>query len=87
MNIKSNHPPSILKNIPLGVNNRLSRISSNDTVFNMAAPLYQAALDKSGYSHKLEFDSNINTKKRKKNRKRNVTWFNPPYSVNVKTND
>ena len=23
---------------------------------------------------------------KKKNRKRNMTWFNPPYSANVKTN-
>ena len=53
VDVKSNHPPAIPKNIPLGVNRRLSRISANETVFNQAAPAYQAALDKSGYSHKL----------------------------------
>ena len=53
---ESNHPPNILKNIPLGINERLSRISSNEQVFNDAAPPYQEALIKSGYSHKLEFN-------------------------------
>ena len=51
----SNHPPSVLRNIPLGVNNRLSRISSSKAVFDSAAPVYQEALNKSGYTHKLEF--------------------------------
>ena len=36
--IKSNHPPSVLKNIPLGINRRLSRISANKDVFDAAAP-------------------------------------------------
>ena len=85
VNVKSNHPPTILKNIPLGVNRRLSRNSANETVFNQAAPAFQAALDKSGHTHKLVYEPCINTKK-KKNRRRNVTWFNPPYSSNVKTN-
>ena len=85
VDVKSNHPPAILKNIPLGVNRRLSRISANETVFNQAVPAYQAALDKSGYSHKLVYEPYIKTKK-KKNRRCKVTWFNPPYSANVKTN-
>ena len=29
VNIKSNHPPLVLKNIPLGINKRLSNISIN----------------------------------------------------------
>jgi hypothetical protein len=85
----SNHPPNIIKNIPLGINRRLSAISSNQEIFNAAAPLYQEALSKSGYDYKLKYDSlqdiSIdNTKKRC--RKRNITWFNPPYSENVSTN-
>ena len=53
---KSNHPPNVLKNIPMGVNRRLSRISANKEVFDSAVPPYQEALDKSGYSHVLEFE-------------------------------
>ena len=44
------------------------------------------ALDKSGYKHKLKYQANINTANNKKQRKRNIIWFNPPYSKNVKTN-
>ena len=42
----SNHPPSVLKNIPEGVNKRLSSISSSSEMFNLAAPLYQDARTK-----------------------------------------
>ena len=84
---KSNHPPSILKNLPQNIENRLSKISSNEEVFSTAIPPYQAALVASGYDHKLQFDPNARNKPTsKKNRNRKVTWFNPPWSNNVKTN-
>ena len=44
----SNHPPSILKNIPLSINRRLSSISANREIVNAAAPLFQAELDRFG---------------------------------------
>ena len=53
---QSDHPPSILMNIPLSVNKRLSSISANEDVFNQACPIYQDALDKSGYDFKLKFN-------------------------------
>ena len=87
----SNHPPHILKNIPKGVNKRLSRISSTKEIFERAAPVYQSALEKSGYTYKLQFEENLDTdmEKTKKTRKRpsrDPVWFNPPYSQAVKTN-
>ena len=42
VNAASNHPPSILKNIPIGVNKRPSENSSNKEVFDLRTPLYQA---------------------------------------------
>ena len=84
VNAKSNHPPAILKNIPLAVNRRLSNISSSREVFDNAAPLYQEELDRAGYSHKLEYQEEVPRTKRKRNRK--IIWFNPPYSMNLKTN-
>ena len=86
VNIKSNHPPSVLKNIPLGINRRLSRISANKDVFDAAAPIYQEALRKSGYSHKLAYEAPAEKTTKKRCRKKPVTWFNPPYSVNVRSN-
>ena len=83
----SNHPPLVTKNIPAGVNKRLSCISSNKEIFQAAAPAYQEALARSGYDYKLEFDPRAaEPSKKKRNRKRNICWFNPPYSTSVKTN-
>ena len=65
------------------VNTRLCSISSNKTVFDEAAPIYQAALDKSGYKHKLSFEP-IRPKNRQ--RKKQVTWYNPPFNASVSTN-
>ena len=85
----SNHPPSILKNIPANVNKRLSSISSNEKMFERNAPLFQEAINKSGYNFKLKFDpqpENPPPPKRKRSRKENVLWFNPPYNITVTTN-
>ena len=89
VNKKSNHPQQIIKNIPKSINNRLSEISFDEESFNKAAPLYQKALDDSGHKHRLEFhpprvaDPPIPNKK---NRHREIIWYNPPYSKNVATN-
>ena len=77
---QSNHPKKVLDNIPSAVNDRLSRISSNKSVFDVASPPYQEALRKSGYNHNLQFtppqDPPVPSKR--KPRSRRVTWFNPP---------
>ena len=78
---QSNHPPRIIKNIPLSIIKRLAKISANKA----ASPLYQAELTKSGYQHTLEFDPTATTNRRR-TRTRKVLYFNPPYSKNVKTN-
>ena len=90
VNRYSNHPPAITKNIPESVNRRLSSISSNANVFKKTTPAYQTALNNSQYKHKLQYspkvcDSNEGTRKKRK-RRRNITWFNPPFSANVATN-
>ena len=83
----SNHPPSILKSIPEGINKRLNTISSSEEIFVSAIPPYQEALTRSGYSYKLhwiprKYDSSPPLKK---SRTRNVTWFNPPYDKTMET--
>ena len=83
----SNHPPALLKNIPGNINKRLTEISSNEQVFNEAIPPYQQALEKSGYDFKLKFVPQEKQATRKnKARKRKITWYNPPWDSNVKTN-
>ena len=76
----------ILKNIPYSVNKRLSSISSNEQVFNLASPPYQEALNKSGYDFTLKFDPPIANQNEKSKRQRKISWFNPPFSRNVRTN-
>ena len=75
--------PSILKNIPEAISKRLSEISSDQKCFDKAKPIYQEALNKSGYHHKFTYNK---TPQIRRNRPRNITWYNPPYSMNVETN-
>ena len=85
----SNHPPSIIKNIPSNVNKRLSMLSSNEDVFKSSTKLHQEALNAAGHKHKLKFEkvdlNEMNQGKKKKKRQRRIHWFNPPYDMNVAT--
>ena len=91
VNAGSNHPPAILKNIPRGINKRISRISANQEVFDLAAPLFQAELDRCGYTYKLNYlppgdnEQTEEKRKKKRNNKNRVTYFNPPYTLNEQT--
>ena len=86
VNILSNHPPKILKNIPIGINKRLATISANKEVFDNSIQIYSDELAKSGYEHKLSYeDFTTNNNIQKPKRKREMFWFNPPYSKNVAT--
>ena len=82
-NVQSNHPTNIIKQLPKTIEQQLSKNSSNETIFNEAAPLYEKALSEAGYDVKLKYKPNKKTKQ--KNRKRNMIWYNPPYSKNVIT--
>ena len=83
---ESNHPPSVLRQIPLSIESRLSKHSSNEKIFKESTQIYQEALKKSGYNHQLTYQKSINNKnKDTKRRKRKIIWFNPPYSKNVST--
>ena len=64
VNSKSNHPPSILKEIPKSVLKRISSNFCNEQVFNAAAPFYNDILDKGGSSEKLPFEKEQYTHER-----------------------
>ena len=86
---QSNHPPSIIKNLPKSINKRLCTNSKNAQIFNEACPPYTEALKKNGYNTNLKFDRTCTDKKIKiknKMRKRKITWFNPPFNIIVATN-
>ena len=85
---ESNHPPSIIKQLPLSVESRLSKLSSDENVFVQAASIYQEPLKRAGYNHKLNYNNknnNDNNPRTGKQWKRNIIWFNPPFSTNVTT--
>jgi hypothetical protein len=86
VNIESNHPPAVLKNIPMGINKRLSEICSNEEVFHRAKPPYQKALNDNGYEYDLHYIPSPTQTESKRSRKRNVIWYNPPFDQSVKTN-
>ena len=88
INKKSDYPPVVLKQLPKSLTKRISDISSDENIFCNSIPIYSEALQKSGFNDKLIYSTkaaDCDTSEKKK-RKRKVIWFNPPFSLNVKTN-
>ena len=52
--------------------------------------MYQDALQKSGFTERIKYITSDNIRESntgdKKRRKRKIIWFNPPYSMDVRTN-
>lgn len=87
INAKSNHPPNIIKQLPISIEKRLSTLSNNQTIFNNSARHYQDSLERCGYNHVLQYREPVPTQPEQvPNRKRKIIWFNPPFSKNVTTN-
>ena len=84
VHVMSNHPPAVIKAIPKGINQRLSTISSDKQSFEKMVQPYQDALKRSGYDHRLVYrQTDDSNGKRQRGRKRNITWFNPPFDMRV----
>jgi len=85
IDINSNHPPNIKKELPRMICSRLSNLSSSREMFEIESPPYEEALKNAGYKEKLVYTEE-KEKESKRKRHRKVIWFNPPYSANVQTN-
>ena len=74
--------------MPKSIGKRLSELSCSKEVFEKAIPPYTDALKRSGFKENLvgTLKTTTNNNFDKKQRKCKIIWFNPPYSVNVKTN-
>ena len=80
-----NHPPMIKKQLPSMLSKRLSELCCNRGEFAKAATPYNFALKTSGYHGQLVYDDHAtDTRARRRNRKRIIVWFNPPFSESVK---
>ena len=86
VNRDSNHPKITLDVIPKGINKRLSSLSSNEEIFDIAKIEYQRALTEAGHSFQLKYDPEARKTSKKKTRNRKVIWYNPPFCKSVKTN-
>ena len=71
---ESNHPPIATKNIPAGINKRLSFLSSDKASFDQAAPPCQKALNESGYEFTLQYEPKA-PGKRKNRQRSNILWI------------
>ena len=81
INVLSNHPPQILKQLTTAIRDRSSRNSSSEPIFNEWKYQYEDALSKSGFKTELTYkDSTPPTTKKMISRKRKIIWFNPPYN-------
>ena len=90
IHIQSDHPPSITKQLLRSIKKHLSQLSSSKDIFYETTPYYEQGLAICGYNEKLTYQQqgeNIeNNKNIGKNRKRNIIWFNPPYSKSLQIN-
>ena len=88
INASSNHPPQVIKNLPAGIELRLSSNSANRAIFEQAVPMYQSELLRCGFDYKLEYREKEEggSKKCGRSSKRRITWYNPPYCMNVCSN-
>ena len=89
INRSSNHPPSIIRELPHPINRRINLLSCNRETFDKAAQTYNHALRQSDFHSRLNYEppeSNRHTQTERRRRQRNVIWYNPPYSKSAKTN-
>ena len=85
----SNHPPTILNELPKSIAKRISDLSSSENLFRDAIPVYKEAIRKTGFTSDLvytpkQFNHNNNNEENKK-RRRKIIWFNPPFFKSVKS--
>ena len=84
IHVDSDHPPIIIKQVPIAIERRLSVLSSSEQIFDEAKGHYQEALEKSGHKYTLKYKPPVETENRRR-RSRNIIWFNPPFSKTVTT--
>ena len=85
INSDSNHPHTITKQLPAMISRRISDISSSEAEFNDVKDHYDQALKQCGFTEKISYQAPKQSTNGKRNRVRNIIWFNPPHSAHVKT--
>ena len=55
LNVHSNHPPSVIKQLPMSIEKRISDTSSDKKVFDQSIHIYKEALKESGFKNNLTY--------------------------------
>ena len=89
ININSNHPPSVKKELPNMIQNRLSALSKNKVMFNKYKEPYEKSLKNSGFNKALEYSNQnennaTNGGKRRKRRKKTSDILQSTFQFNSK---
>ena len=86
INTSSNYTPQIIKHLTQTISERLSRNSSSAGILEQSKPDYEEALKQCSYKAKLKCIQPNLQQNNTRRRTRKIIWFNPPFSLNVKTN-
>ena len=86
INVKSNHSPHIIKNLPTMISKRLSLLSANEEVFNQESGIYNEGLRIAGYSEKVKYIPDQIPDQPKRKRSRKLIHFLPPWNEAVSGN-
>lgn len=85
INICSNHPLNILRQLPKSIKKQISETSSDKGTFGKSIKTYKDVLEESEFTYELIYippKANSGRSKRKRNVK--VIWFHLPYFKSVK---
>ena len=80
INISSNHPKNIIKQVPKAVNLIICKLSTNEKILKESSKRYINAFRNSGFKEDFRYLKEDITKEinqKDKNRKRKIIWFNP----------
>ena len=76
MHVISDHPPSIINEIPRSIDKRFSILLLSERFFQEPAIYYEKCLKSSEYKTKLQYQQPKENNKYKNKRKCNIIWFN-----------
>ena len=65
-------------------NRRISNLPCNENEFDKAKRIYEPAIKNSGFNYSRK--SQVPVENARRNRNKKTIWFDPLYSLNVKTN-
>ena len=87
INATSNYPPSVLKQIAKSVSKRMTANTCNEDIFCKSAPFHNSILQDCGFNENIKYyPEELVPSRKRKNHSRNIIWYNPPFSRNVKPN-